>query len=284
MTTTTTRSIPRDGAELLGAILFTPGDRPERFDKGWSASRQAMILDLEDAVAVDRKPMARKSVSEWIGAGRAPLVRVNAVSSPYFANDVAQLAAVDLRRILIPKANSAADIKAVRAVWPKAALYPLIETPWGLDKIHEVARAPGVCQLVLGALDLHAACGVSYPNASFLDYCRIQLLLASRIAGLPGPIDTPHPSYKDHAAVASEASAAAKLGFNAKLCIHPSQLETVNAAFLPTADEVAWAEEVVAAGKAGGAAQVRGAMIDAPVIASAQQILERNRKLNVNAD
>lgn len=80
-----------EATELCGAVLFTPGDRPERFEKGWNASRGALILDLEDAVAADRKPLATTAVGEWIGAGHRPLVRINAVSSPEFANDAVQL-------------------------------------------------------------------------------------------------------------------------------------------------------------------------------------------------
>ena len=271
-------------AALCGAVLFTPGDRPERFAKGWSASREALILDLEDAVAVDRKPAARVAVAAWLESGRRSLVRLNAVSSRDFQDDVAYLSRSDLSGIVIPKANSAADIQAVRAVWPKARLYPLIESPWGLEKIKEIGRCDGVVQLLLGALDLHAACGMTYPVQSFLDYSRIQLVVASKVAGLSGPVDTPHPAFRDPADVANAASAAAKLGFVAKLCIHPAQIAPVNNAFLPSAEEIEWAREIVLAAKAGGAVAVRGAMVDAPVLASAEQILARGLRLRRDAE
>lgn len=116
-------------AVLFGAVLFTPGDRPERFDKGWKASRGALILDLEDAVADDRKPVARDAVAAWIASGARPLVRINAVNSREFQEDVARLSNAPLSGIVIPKADSAADVEAVRSIWPGASLYSLIESP-----------------------------------------------------------------------------------------------------------------------------------------------------------
>ena len=267
------------GATLYGAVLFTPGDRPDRFTKGWSASKGALILDLEDAVASDRKLAARTAVAAWFDAGRHSLTRVNAIGSRAFKDDVTYLNGRNLSGIVIPKVNSAADVLQVNTVWPQARLYPLIESPQGLEKIYEIARCNGVAQLILGALDLHAACGMMYPNQSFLTYSRIQLVMASKAAGLPGPIDTPHPAFDDAAVVACDASTAAKLGFNAKLCIHPTQIAPVNDAFLPSAEEIEWAREVVLAGKASGAVSVRGAMVDAPVLATAEQILARGSRI-----
>ena len=270
--------MPTDGRlreTLYGAVLFTPGDRPERFAKGWTTSRGALILDLEDAVSAYRKPVARSAIVAWLDSGHQALIRVNSVDSPYFADDVVQLEGREPTGIVIPKVNSAADVRAVRAVWPQARLYPLIESPRGLENIYEIARCDGAAQLLLGALDLHAMCGITYPNQSFLSYSRIQLVVASKAAGLSGPVDTPHPAFDDLASVASDTVAAAQLGFNAKLCIHPAQIRSVNDAFLPSAEEIEWANEVVRAGEAGGAVSVRGAMVDAPVLATAQQILQR---------
>lgn len=264
---------------LFGAVLFTPGDRPERFEKGLKASRGALILDLEDGVAPERKSEARDAVAAWIASGNHPLVRVNAVRSQAFRDDVARLFDVSISAILIPKAESATDVEAVRSIWPSASLYPLIESPLGLAQVAEIARHAGVRQLCFGALDLHAACGMRFPQQSFLDYCRIQLVVASKVARIAPPVDTPYPGYQDSAAVTQDAAAAARLGFNAKLCIHPAQLEPVNAAFRPSAEDTQWAREVVEASRKGGAVTVGGAMVDAPVVASAQQILARSAQL-----
>lgn len=269
---------------LFGAVLFTPGDRPDRFEKAWSTSRGSMIVDLEDAVAADRKEVARAALARWLDSGARPLVRINSVSSGIFPEDASALSRLTLQGIVIPKVESPADVEKVRSIWPGAALYPLIESPSGLANVKQIARQAGVIQLLFGALDLHASCAMSFPQPSFVDYCRIQIVLASCMAGIAAPVDTPFPGFKDSHAVAADASAAAKLGFNAKLCIHPAQIEPVNAAFRPSTEEMKWAHEVVEASKAGGAVTVSGAMVDAPVLVSAMQILARSGRLENQAE
>src|SRR4051812_11988009 len=120
-------SVKAPRAPLYGAILFTPADRPDRFDKGWAASGGALILDLEDGVAPPCKAVARESIAGWIAPGRDALVRVNAVDTAAFADDVASLTSTNLPAIVIPKTQSAADVAAVARAWPGAALFPLIE-------------------------------------------------------------------------------------------------------------------------------------------------------------
>lgn len=264
---------------LGGGVLFTPGDRPERFAKAWHASRGALILDLEDAVAAERKPLARTAVRAWLAEGFEPLVRINATSSPHFAGDVAALRDVRLSGVVIAKTHAPADVAAIHRLWPEAALYPLIESPQGLRNVLEIAQGEGVAQLCLGMLDLSATSGVNYPNSTFLDYARIALTLASAAAGVAGALDTPHPGYRELEEVAREARSAAALGLAGKLCIHPAQLEIVNAAFTPDGDALRWAEEVVAAGSHGGVSVVRGAMVDAPVVARAHGILRMAERM-----
>ena len=269
---------------LYGPVLFTPADRPDRFDKGRDASHGSLILDLEDGVGPANKQAARDAAREWLGRGNAALVRVNAVDTAAFGDDVAALASArGFTAIVIPKTQSAADVDKVARAWPGAALFPLIESPQGLARLGEIAAARGVVQLMLGALDMHAALGMRFPQADFIAYCRIQLALASALARLAPPVDSPFPGFKDPDAVARDAQAAAGLGFAAKLCIHPAQLEPVRNAFMPTAEELAWAREVEAAAASGGAVSVRGAMVDAPVVSSARQLLERARQLTPTA-
>jgi citrate lyase subunit beta/citryl-CoA lyase len=265
---------------LYGPVLFTPGDRPDRFDKGRDASRGALILDLEDGVGPANKARAREATCEWLARGGGALVRINAVDTAAFGDDVAALASArGVAAIVIPKTQSAADLEKVARVWPAASLFPLIESPEGLARLGEIAAVRGIVQLVLGALDMHAAVGMRFPQVDFITYCRIQLALASRIARLAAPVDSPFPGFKDAEAVARDAQAAAGLGFAAKLCIHPAQLEPVRNAFMPSDEELAWAREVEAAAASGGAVAVRGAMVDAPVVASARQILDRAKQL-----
>lgn len=269
------------GSALHGAILFTPGDRPERFDKGWDASGGRLILDLEDAVAPQRKPAARAAVARWLReTGRQPLLRVNATDSADYADDRAVLGGSSVTGVIVPKVNAPRDLDPVRASWPSAALFPLIETAQGLEAATAIARSPGVCQLLLGALDLHAECGIDYPHPALLEHARLRLVLASRAAGIAGPIDSPHPAMRELEEVAGDAQAAAKLGFAGKLCIHPAQVDRVTQAFRPTRQQLEWAREVMAAvaeGAGAGAVQVRGRMVDAPVVAWAKAVLERDR-------
>ena len=208
------------------------GDRPERFDKGWTASGGQLILDLEDAVSLERKAEAREAVANWLSvSGHRPLVRLNSTDSPCFRQDCAALAGLAVAGLVVPKVNAAFDLDAVRGHRPVAALFPLIESPQGLESATEIARAPGVCQLVLGALDLHAECGIEFPHPALLEHARLRLALASRVAGIPAPVDTAHPAVRDLEEVACDAQAAARLGFAAKRYIHPAQLDSVNRPF-----------------------------------------------------
>ena len=264
---------------LRGAVLFTPGDRAERFDKGWAASGGQLILDLEDSVSFERKAEAREAVANWLRvSGNRPLVRLNSTDSTYFGQDRAALAGLAVAGLVVPKVNAVSDLDAVLGSWPATALFPLIESPQGLESATEIARAPGVRQLMLGALDLHAECGIEFPHPALMEHARLRLALASRLAGILAPVDSPHPAVRDMNEVAIDARAAAMLGFTAKLCIHPAQLDPVNKAFRPSEKQLSWAREVLAAVESGaGAVQVRGRMVDAPVVASALAILARIR-------
>lgn len=262
---------------LHGAVLFTPGDRPERFEKGWTASAGRLILDLEDAVAPQRKQTAREAVKRWIEeTGKRPLLRVNATDTPFQDDDRSVLGGLPMAGVIVPKVNAPSDLDAARAAWPGVALFPLIETPQGLESAVEIARSAGVSQLMLGALDLHADCGIAYPHPALLTHARLRLVMASRMGRIAPPVDSPHPAVRELEAVASDALAAAQLGFAGKLCIHPAQLPCVHEAFRPTDEQLAWAREVMEATAGEGAAvQVRGQMVDAPVLASARALLAR---------
>lgn len=262
---------------LHGAVLFTPGDRFERFDKGWAASTGRLILDLEDAVTPERKPAAREAVLRWLlETGQEPLLRVNAADTPHQAEDLDALGGSRVAGVIVPKVNTPGDLEAPRAAWPAAPLFPLIETAQGLEHATEIASAPGVAQLLLGALDLHADCGIDYPHPALLEHARLRLVLASRCAGIAAPIDSPHPAVRELDEVAKDAQSSARLGFAGKLCIHPGQIASVAEAFRPSDEQLQWAREVIAAVQDGaGAVQVRGRMVDAPVIAWAKALLGR---------
>ncbi|VTU34325.1 HpcH/HpaI aldolase/citrate lyase family protein [Variovorax sp. RA8] len=193
-------------------------------------------------MAPKHKFAAREAVVRWLQeTGHEPLVRVNAGDSPYQADDLAALGSLRVAGVIVPKVNTPRDLHALRVGWPAATLFPLIETAQGLEHATEIASVPGVGQLLLGALDLHADCGIDYPHPALLEHARLGLVLASRCAGIVAPIDTPHPAVREFEEVAKYARAFARPGFAGKLCIHPGQIASVADAFRPSEEQLQWA-------------------------------------------
>ncbi len=256
------------------SYLFVPGDRPQRFDKARATHAHAVIVDLEDAVSPDRKLEARGTLAEWLSSDRPVLVRVNARATEWFDDDVAACAHPGVRGVVLPKAAQAADIAAVVAVCgSRMPVFPLIESAQGMWNALEVARAANVSALMFGSLDYQADLGTT--DGDLLD-ARSRLVLASRVAGIAPPIDGVTPSIDDEETLRRDALRSRELGFAGKLCIHPRQVDVVNACFRPTPAEVAWARRVVDAGAraAGGVALVDGRMVDRPVVLKAQAIVD----------
>lgn len=267
---------PSDQA-AAGAVartfLFVPGTRPERFAKALAAGAHAVIIDLEDAVALADKETARAAVASALPLPEPVLVRINAAGTPWFDDDLRLCRNAGVGGIVLPKAEDAAVVERLRAaVGPDVAIYPLIETAQGLWNALAIARASGVRRLLFGSIDFQVDLGV---GDDLLTHYRSQLVLVSRVAELPAPVDGVTTAIDDAAVLARDAARARSLGFGGKLCIHPKQVLLVNAAFRPSADEIAWAQRVVAADAAarGAAVAVDGKMVDRPVLLKAQQIL-----------
>ncbi|GLC96909.1 CoA ester lyase [Cupriavidus sp. TA19] len=263
--------------------LFVPGDRPERFDKAAAAGPDVMILDLEDAVHPDAKPAAREAIGAWLAgkpAARA-MVRINDSASPAFPADLAWLrslpAGTALAGLMVPKAEDAAALaqiaQALHAINPQGELVAIIETALGLHHVDTVATASGVARLAFGSLDYAVDLGCSHTRDA-LAFARARIVLASRVAGLPPPVDGVTTALKDEAVLASDVAYARELGFAGKLCIHPAQLGAVRAGFLPSAEQLDWARRVLEATASGShAVQVDGKMVDRPVIEQAKRLL-----------
>ena len=255
--------------------LFVPADRPERFGKAFAAGADAAIIDLEDAIPSDRKADARHALlaaADVIGAASCPvLVRVNAVETPWYADDLAAAAALPLAGIVLPKARSAAMV-ADAAGRAGCAVLALVESAHGIAAAREVALA--AARLAFGSIDLAADLGCSETREALLAF-RSELVLASRLAGLPAPIDGVTTVLRDPASIEDDARYACSLGFGGKLLIHPAQIGPARAGFDPAPADVAWAERVLAAARDGCAVAVDGVMVDAPVRIRAEQILRR---------
>jgi citrate lyase subunit beta / citryl-CoA lyase len=265
--------------KLPVSYLFVPGDRPDRFAKALAAGAEAIIIDLEDAVAPDSKPAAREHICAWTaslpGADVDVLVRINDVATPWFDDDLALIRDCSIRGIMLPKAERAVDIaRLLAALRRDAFVIPIVETARGVLNVDEVASAAGVQRVAFGTLDYAVDLDLSGDERGFV-YPACRMALASRAAGIATPIAGVTPEIGNDARLESDLQFARACGFGAKLCIHPRQLAPTHRAFTPTAEEVAWAQRVVAAVGAGrGAVQVDGKMVDRPVVLKAQGILE----------
>ncbi len=257
------------------APLFVPGDRPERYAKAAFCGADAIIIDLEDAVAPDRKALARAALSR---SGALPqniplYVRVNTRATPWHAEDIAAVAGLDVAGIVLPKAESVADVEAVAALLNGREVLALIETAAGLAAARQIAGAAVTARLAFGSIDFCADLGLAHTREALL-MARSELVLASRLGGLAAPLDGVTAALGNDMLAEDDARYAAGLGFGGKLCIHPAQIVPVKRGFAPSEAEIAWAARVLeAAGD--GAAAVDGAMVDAPVRARARRIIAR---------
>lgn len=261
---------------LARSWLFTPGDRPDRFATPRTRAADAVILDLEDAVAPDDKPAARAAVAGHLRAGGRAWVRVNGADTPAHDDDLAALAGLrGLLGVVLPKAEGPDRVRSV-ADRLEVPVLAIVETPAGV--LDAPATAGAATRLALGSVDLMTALGVADQQA--LAHARSVLVLASAAAGLPGPVDGPTTALDDPAVLDADLRRARALGFTGAFCLHPGQVDAVNAAHTPSPEAVERARRTVeaATGAGGGdgrAVRVDGAMVDAPALAAARAVLAR---------
>lgn len=277
----------------LRSLLFVPGDRPDQMLKACSAGADALILDLEDAVAPAHKARARSDVASFLSGDARPaavFVRINPLSGPLAARDLAETAAAAPDGFVLPKAEGAASIRdllrrldALRV--PPPPLLPIAtETPLAMFKLGEYAAfADRLCGLTWGAEDLPAAIGATQArlsDGSFTspyEIARSLALFAAAAAAVPA-IETVYPAFRDQDGLAKFVARAARDGFSGMLAIHPSQVPIINAAFTPTAEAVARAQRIVEAfaqDPERGVIDLDGVMLDAPHLKQALRLLER---------
>jgi citrate lyase subunit beta/citryl-CoA lyase len=262
-------------------FLFVPGTRPERFIKALDSGANAVVLDLEDAVPEEDKELARNAIrTAWPTFSAEQknrlVIRSNSPGSKFYAADLILVQELNVAFILIPKSESQDQINGAALVLPNTAIIPMIETAIGLDQIREIANSNQVIRLALGNLDLQADLGmVCDQDETQLQTARYQIVLASRLAQIAPPIDGVTPSTDDVERINRDAQRAKAMGFGGKLCIHPKQVALVKSAFMPSQEELAWAQRVTDADQAskGGAVKLDGRMIDRPVVLLAQRTL-----------
>jgi citrate lyase subunit beta / citryl-CoA lyase len=266
-------------------FLFVPANRPERFAKAFAAGADAVVIDLEDAVAPDDKAAARDALAQaWPALAEADrarvLVRINALGSAWHADDPVLLRRLGIGGAMVSKAETPEGLAAVAAaLGPEGVMVPLVESAAGLDAVQALARAPQVLRLAFGHLDYMADLGMACePPETELAPARHALVLASRLAGVAPPIDGVTVSTSDVGLITTDAQRSRRGGFGGKLCIHPAQVGPVQAAFAPTEAELTWSRRVVeAAATQGGAFRLDGRMVDPPVVLLAMRTLARVR-------
>jgi citrate lyase subunit beta/citryl-CoA lyase len=268
------------------SYLFVPGNRPDRFAKAAASGVDVVVIDLEDAVPADEKRIARAALSEWLAVNDTPIVvRVNDVNSEWFRDDIALCRAPAVKAVMLPKTERIDDIFLCEFAGKPTDILPMIETAQGFRNVVAIAQHRLTTRLVFGNVDFQLDLGIDGDDEQLL-YFRSQIVLASRIGNLLPPVDGVSITLDDTAQIERDTLRAKRLGFGAKLCIHPKQIAAVNAAFVPGAKDVEWAQKVVAAAAAshGAAVAVDGRMVDRPVILKAQEILaESQRRLPVAA-
>jgi citrate lyase subunit beta/citryl-CoA lyase len=264
--------------DTVVAPLFVPATRLDRLSKAAQSGADAIIIDLEDAVAAKDKVAARDALTTAELPPLPVILRINGAGTAWFEDDLRMTAVGRFAAVMLPKSENAATIAGMGAyLGAGLAVLALVETARGIANLGEIVAAPGVRRLVFGSVDFSADIGCAHEPESLL-FARAQIVLAARLGGLAAPIDGVTLAVDDEAAAEIDARRAAALGFSGKLCIHPRQVAPVLRGFSPAPAELAWAEEVLAA-SSDGAVAVGGTMIDAPVRRRAEQIVHRGRLL-----
>ncbi|WP_426325409.1 HpcH/HpaI aldolase/citrate lyase family protein [Microbacterium sp. E-13] len=263
--------------DLGPALLFCPADRPERYAKAFERA-DAVILDLEDAVAPADKTAARGHLIESELDPARVIVRVNPPETDEFAADLATLSQTDYRRIMVAKSESPKRLSRIDARFEVVAL---CETAKGVAQADRIAALANVVALMWGAEDLVASLGGTSsrkPNGRYRDVARLarsRVLLAAGSRG-KSAIDAVHLDIEDAKRLAIEAADAAASGFAATACIHPSQVPVIRAAYRPDEKTVAWARGVLGAAESErGVFSYQGRMVDEPVLRHARGVLAR---------
>ena len=295
-------------ARATRSVLATPGSNPRMIEKALASEADVVMIDLEDAVALAEKASARESVAaalregDW--RGRPRTFRINALDTPWFARDLITVydrAEGEIDLIVLPKAGGASDVRTVDTILTSLEA-PDRQTPIMLDVQIESAAGLAHCELIatssarvaslvfgpgdfaasvrmpLAAIGMPDTWDAVYPGHRW-DYALQRILVAARAAGALA-VDGPYADFRDLEGFRRSCLAARALGYDGKWCIHPAQVPVANEVFSATADEIAWAKEIVAANTAAeaegrGSFALRGQMVDAATLRMAAATLAR---------
>lgn len=270
--------------------LYAPADRPERFETALSSGADALIVDLEDAVAASHKADARAALTDFAAAweacgANAPAVqvRVNGIGSPAHDADLAAVTALPVAfGVRLPKTQSAEDVAALRAAMPGREVHALLESALSIERAFEIACS-GVSSMATGEADLRAELGVpaGQEGEAGLAWSRSRVVNAAAAAGLPAPLMAVFAGVSDLDALEASCRAGRALGFAGRTAVHPRQLEVIRRVFTPDATEIARAQSIVdrvssaAADGTGAFVLEDGTFIDIAMVRAAERILAR---------
>jgi len=270
-----------------------PANNVRALQKARQLPADAVIFDLEDAVAPAAKEAARELACAHVREGgygrREVLVRVNRLDTPWGRDDLAAIAATPVAGVVLPKVDQAAQaaecVQRLREAGSQAPVWAMIESPVGLLQVEAIAATPGVGALVMGTNDLLKDLGaIDHGDRRALLYALSRTVAAARAYGL-GALDGVTPGFDDLDAFQQVCLQGRELGFDGKTLIHPRQIDPANVAFGPTASEVALARQWVAAwedaGPAPGVIAVEGEMIEALHVEQARRVLELAQTLGL---
>lgn len=277
-----------DAAQPLRSVLYIPGSKPRALEKAKELSADALILDLEDAVAPEEKASARATLVDALTQGaygaKLVLLRVNGLDTEWGADDLRASVSMAIDGVLLPKVDGPADIDVAADLAGDASFWAMIETAEGVLNAQSIAAHARMAGFVLGTNDLLKELGAAARSDRMPLMASLQIaLLAARAAGIPC-IDGVFNAFRDEDGLRAECQQGRDLGMDGKTLIHPAQLEVANAVFAPSEADIAHAEAIIAAHNAAlargeGVAVLDGRIVENLHVVSANRILAKARAI-----
>ena len=245
----TRRVVP---ADLARSWLLVPATDPARVAQGARSAADAVILDIEDAVDPSRKPEARQTVVDWLASGGQAWVRVNDATTEFWEDDLRALReSPGLLGVMLAKTEDADQVTRTRSVLgDDVRIVALVESANGLEEATSIAKSPGTFRLAFGSGDFRRDTGMSADKEA-MAYPRARLVVASRVGGLPGPIDGPTVG-ESHPVLREQSGVTVMMGMTGKLCLSADQAPVVNEVISPMRTDVTWAYDFLADFRARG--------------------------------
>lgn len=267
-------------AQIARSWLLVPASHPELFEIAQASEADAIIIDVEDAVAAKDKVQARADTLEWLESGHRAWVRINDAASEFWSGDCAALAdAAGLEGVMLAKTESASHVNDTADRLPEGMrILALVETARGVQNVEQIAGAPSTFRIAFGTGDFKRDTATG-DDPIALAYARSQLVIASRAARLPAPIDGP---TLDLAKLPAGTEHAKQMGMSGKLCLTHEHAATINEGLSPSVEDIAWAHGFVQAFEQSGGVITDGS--DLPRLARAQKIQAQARDFGIEVD